>query len=303
MQAMLSLAVVILAAALVYQQIQVRKTMTDVEVIIEGLLAFDQKTFSEVEETRLSRLAAKAAQIQQRMRLESSAIHQEKETLQSLITEISHQMKTPLANISMDIDLLQEMPMTAAERHEFLGRARLSCDKLNWMTDSLINIARLETGAIELKPQPLPLMPTLEKAVCEVQSLAAKKQIEIHTAFFDDQPVLHDPRWTGEAIVNLLDNAIKYSEPGSPVQIRVERLPMFTKISVINPGTALLEEDLNQIFRRFVRGKNAADQQGAGIGLYLVRLIQEKQGGMVMADCNPDTAQTLFTLFLQNCKN
>lgn len=303
MQAILILAVVILAGELIFQRIQVRKTMMEVESIVEGLLALDLNPISDVEETRLSRLAGKAGQICQRIRLELSEIHQEKETLQSLITEISHQMKTPLANISMDIDLLREMPMTAAEHHEFLSRARLSCDKLNWMTDSLINIARLETGAIELKPRPLSLRPTLEKAVCEIQSLAAKKQIQVHMERFNDQPVLHDPRWTGEAIVNLLDNAVKYSEAGSYVRIVVERLPVFTKINVINPSTALLEEDLNQIFRRFVRGKNAADQQGAGIGLYLVRLIQENQGGMVMADCNPDRSEVTFTLFLQNCKN
>ena len=173
---------------------------------------------------------------------------------------------------------------------------------MKWMMDSLVNISRLEVGAIVLNPVQTSIKQTLQDAIGSVYALASRKQSTIKTTQFDDITAFHDKKWTVEALVNILENAVKYSPSESDILIEVEVLTLYIKIDITDYGMGIDSSEWNLIFKRFYRGKNTENSEGVGIGLYLARLILEKQGGYIMV--NSEIGQfTTFSVFLQNCKN
>ena len=227
---------------------------------------------------------------------------EEKETIQGFISDMSHQMKTPLSAISMYADLLSEGKTSADEQKEFLSRIKTSTDKLQWMMDCLIKMSRLEVGAIQLAPAYEDIKQTISDAIGNVLAAASKKNINVFVADFETAPLYHDRKWTREAIANVLENAVKYSEPDGKIDISIEPMPIYTKIIITDYGVGIEKSDWNMIFKRFYRGQNVKDKEGAGLGLYLAALIMERQGGYIMVDSIP-CEFTSFSLFLQNCKN
>lgn len=254
-----------------------------------------------VADSRISKLTHKAEKIIQRNEMEMTQTAQEKEKIQSFISDLSHQMKTPLSGITMYTDLLLEEDITASEQQEFLSRMKVGADKLQWMMDSLIKISRLEVGAIELSPTPSGIKQTISDSISSVYSAASKKDVSIQTTGFEDISVLQDRKWTCEAVTNILENAVKYSQPNQNIDIAVERLPLYTKISITDHGIGILPDEWNLIFKRFYRGKNVKNVEGAGLGLYLASLILQKQGGYILVDSKVGH-YTTFSMFLQNCK-
>jgi signal transduction histidine kinase len=211
-------------------------------------------------------------------------------------------MKTPLSGISMYADLLIEGDLSADEEQEFLSRMKSSTEKLQWIMDALIKMSRLEVGAIQLTPIEASIKQTISDAIGSVIAAAAKRNIDITVTEFEDMPLHHDKKWTREAIVNVLENAVKYSAPDGKIEISIEPLPLYTKINVINNGIGIIKDDWHLIFKRFYRGQNVKDNDGAGLGLYLAALIMEKQDGYIMVDSVPGDF-TAFSLFFQNRVN
>lgn len=275
----------------------VRDTFNAIDTVLDRILARDVPSpAAQTGERRISKLTHKAARIMDMCRLEAARGQEEKETIQSLIADMSHQMKTPLAGISMYTDILLEGRASPEEQQEFLSRMKNSTEKLQWIMDGLIKMSRLEAGAIQLKPAPAGIAQTIAGAVQSVAAVAAQKNICISAANFDDILLLHDKKWTREAIVNILENAIKYS--ATEIKIDLQQLPVYAKITISDNGAGIPKSDWNQIFKRFYRGQNAKDSEGAGLGLYLVSLIMEKQSGYVMVDSAPGRG-TAFSLFLR----
>ncbi len=233
--------------------------------------------------------------------LDISQTTREKDTIQSFISDMSHQMKTPLSGVTMYTDLLLEGNITLSEQQEFLSRIKAGTEKLQWMMDSLIKMSRLEVGAIEFSPTSVGIKQTLSDCISSVYSAASKKNISIQTAYFEDIFVLHDRKWTCEAMTNILENAVKYSQPNHSIEIAVESLPLYTKISITDYGIGIPSDEWNLIFKRFYRGKNVRTVDGAGLGLYLASVIFQKQGGYILVDSKIGH-YTTFSMFLQNCK-
>ncbi|HWQ77140.1 MAG TPA: HAMP domain-containing sensor histidine kinase [Syntrophomonas sp.] len=280
----------------------VRKSFDSIDRVLDSVLARNTELpFELAADNRLSKLTHKAIKIIQMNALDISQTTQEKEIIQSFIADMSHQMKTPLSGVAMYTDLLLEGCMTEAERQEFLARIKTGTEKLQWMMDSLIKMSRLEVGAIELSPVPAGIKQTISDSISGVYGAAAKKNISIQTAYFEDIALLHDRKWTCEAITNILENAIKYSPADGEIKISVEALPIYTKINITDYGIGISPDEWNSIFKRFYRGRNAKGADGAGLGLYLASLIFQKQGGYILADSKPGK-YTTFSMFLQNCK-
>ncbi|MBE1553960.1 sensor histidine kinase [Sporosarcina limicola] len=252
-------------------------------------------------DSRLSKLTHKANKILHMTTSDFTQTTQEKETIQSFISDMSHQMKTPLSGVSMYTDLLLEGNVTATEQQEFLSRIKVGTEKLQWMMDSLVKVSRLEVGAIELLPVPAAIKQTITDSISSVYGAAVKKSISIKSAYFEDVLLLHDRKWTCEAMTNLLENAVKYSPSDSEINISVESLPIYTKIIVTDYGIGIPFAEWNSIFKRFYRGQNTKGVDGAGLGLYLASLIFQKQGGYILVDSKPGQ-HTTFSMFLQNCK-
>ncbi len=250
-------------------------------------------------EDRISKLNHKAHRILERTLSEAGQLQDEKESIQGFISDMSHQMKTPLSGISMYSELLKSEKLSDQDRQEFLERIHALSGKLQWMMNSLIKMSRLEVGAITLSPVNAEIRQTIGNSVESIISAAAKKNINIRVEDFENILLYHDKKWTAEAIANVLENAVKYSPPDSEIQIRVETLSLYTKIMITDHGIGIKKTDFNLIFKRFYRAENAKDSEGSGLGLYLVSLILEKQGGYIMVDSEPG-AWTTFSLFLQN---
>lgn len=301
--------ILVLGAALLYGLIwffcrkKLHETYSQIEAVLDGYLEeSDALPPAPEEETRLSKLRHKAARLARQNRLDAVRSAGEKEAIQSFLSALSHQMKTPLSGVALYSDLLLEGGLSEEEAMEFLLRLRQGVNQLEWMLDSLLRLSRLETGAITLSPIPREIRQTILDSVEAARGLAGKRQMTLRMHPFSDEELCHDRKWTGEALTNLLENAIKYGEAGSEIVISLEQLPSFIKINVSNRGEPIPKEEWNPIFQRFYRGTNARDKEGAGLGLYLTALVMERQGGYCMVHSAPsgakNTALTTFSLGL-----
>lgn len=201
----------------------------------------------------------------------------------ALVTDISHQLKTPLASLKMCYEIADTGSFTKEEQQSFLLQGFHEVEKLENLTKSLIQLSRLEANMIQIEKRKESLKKTLLGAVNGVYMKAYDKNISISVNEFDDEQVIQDSRWTQEALLNVLDNAVKYSERGTAVEIRVMTMVSYFLIEIEDQGIGITREEMNQIFKRFYRGSSSAVQEteGSGVGLYLARKILEDQGGSI----------------------
>ncbi len=216
------------------------------------------------------------------MKLKSDTLSEERDNTKSLVTDISHQLKTPLSALKSCFAVYKEAD-SIEERTEFVNRCEAQIDKLEALTASLINISRLETGIITLEETETSVTDILIQSINSVYYKAADKNINIVTEEFEDVTVNADKKWTAEAIANIIDNAVKYSPAGTDIKLRVIKMFSFVRIEIEDSGTGIPRSERNRVFERFYRG-NSADvkkQDGTGVGLYLTRRLIENQGGTV----------------------
>lgn len=232
-----------------------------------------------------AQLAEQLARMGEAFGVLKSKLVEEKENTKGLVTDISHQLKTPVAALELSCELLQDETLDEKERREFLERSGRETRRLGQLVETLSNLSRLEADMITLSPKEADLKETLIRAVNGVYMKAEKKEIEIELRDFAAVRIVHDVRWTAEAVSNVLDNAVKYSPPGTKIQIRVNTLVSYVVIEVEDEGIGIPKSEYAEVFKRFYRGRCAAveKEEGAGVGLYLVRKILEGQGGSVRA--------------------
>ncbi|MDD6646745.1 MAG: ATP-binding protein [Firmicutes bacterium] len=217
-----------------------------------------------------------------KLKMKTQQLDSEQDSTKTLVTDISHQLKTPISAMKTCFDMYLEAD-SQEEKDEFLYRSMAQMDRLESLAAALINISRLETGMIELKTEKASLTEIIITALNTVYQKSIDKSIVIETDEFDDMCLELDSRWTAEAIANLLDNGIKYSPAGSRIEIRVSRLYSFVRIEIEDRGIGIPKNEQNRIFRRFYRGDNdtVRAQEGSGVGLYLSRTIIERQDGTI----------------------
>lgn len=264
-----------------------RKELRDQEAflisLLERCLSDDYGFLEDPEEMsclRRSGLADVFLKLAGKLRLKSEALAEERDHTKTLVTDISHQLKTPLAALKSCFSVYRESE-TETEREEFGARCFYQLQKLENLTASLINLSRLESAMIRLQPSAVSLTDLLVDAVNGVYEKAAAKHIAIDTEEFPDTLLLLDRKWTAEALFNILDNAVKYSPADSLVAIRAHFLYSFVRVEIEDQGIGIPKEEYNKIFKRFYRGQQETVQntEGSGIGLYLSRKILEEQGG------------------------
>lgn len=214
---------------------------------------------------------------------------QEKQETKTLVTDISHQLKTPVAALNSCFEVLKNEDLTKDERREFEGRLEEQMQSLGQLVEALVNISRMETGMIELKLTEGRIFDVILEAVNRVWVKAQKKEIEIEMEAEDkleDLILPLDSKWLCEALINLLDNAVKYSPPGTTVTIRAARMASFLRIEIQDQGIGIARENYHKVFQRFYRGdeKEVQKEEGSGVGLYLARKIIEGHHGTISLD-------------------
>ncbi|MNI45880.1 Alkaline phosphatase synthesis sensor protein PhoR [compost metagenome] len=235
------------------------------------------------DETSLSSLEHKLLRYIEISQASSRNLEAEKNTVKELISDISHQTKTPLANIMLYSQLLAETPDLSGDTLLLLRQIEVQSEKLEWLITSLIKLSRLETGLITLQGEVRPILETITNALSHIQSQAVHKRISIEIACDPSIRASHDYKWTPEALLNLLENAVKYTGEGGSIRITAQSNEMFTRIDVTDNGIGIPKEELEHIFKRFYRGQGARDYEGIGLGLYLTRKMITLQGGYITA--------------------
>lgn len=225
-------------------------------------------------------------------------VNAEKEKLKELVSDISHQTKTPLANIKLYLEkLIDEADTTNSI--ETIDKMSKQVDKLDFLLHSMVKISRLETGTIKIQKRKNSISDTLATAIGAVVPKADKKNIQIHVEYDETLFLNHDKKWTSEAIFNILDNAIKYTESGGFVYVSAEREEIFTKISIQDTGKGIAIERQGTVFNRFYREPEVHANEGVGIGLYLAREIISIQNGYIEIQSKVGKG-SIFTIYLPN---
>ena len=214
-----------------------------------------------------------------------------------LVSDVSHQVKTPVSNLRMVTDTLLTRPVTEEERREFLQGIRTQTDKLDFLFQSLVKTSRLEVGTIRLEKKDTPLIDTLAMACSGIVYAAEKKEIAVTVDCPEDLRISHDSKWTAEALFNLLDNAVKYTQAGGTIHVSVEQWEMYLKLDVADTGKGIPESNQAAVFRRFYREEEVHQEPGVGIGLYLAREIVTRQGGYIKLTSEVGKGST-FSVFL-----
>lgn len=253
----------------------------------------------DLHEKRESRIASQLSLILHNAYFKENQAVSEKNQVMELISDLSHQLKTPLANIVMNMEILENDTLKPDEQREFLRHTRIQADKMQWLMDNLLKASRLENGMIDFQAQNTGIKETIAKAVSCVYAQASKKQIHLSVEEFQDFTLYHNPKWTAEAMVNLLENAIKYSPQNGHVQIHISRLDIYSRIIISDTGPGIPENEYNRIFWRFYRGKKAEQEEGSGLGLYLAQLILQCEKGYITVSSKVGQGSS-FSVFLLN---
>lgn len=247
------------------------------------------------DESQISRTEQKLAQYLSASVLSRTSLDEDRARIQSLIGDISHQTRTPIANILLYTSLLDEESLTE-EQHALAKQACQQAEKLRFLIDSLVKTSHLETGLVQVHPVTSPLAPMLESLYQTYLPAAQDKNIVL-TVASTTVSAHFDPKWTTEAVGNLIDNAIKYTPKGGTVQLTVQDAPMYCAVCVADSGPGIAETEHAKIFARFYRAPSAAQIPGVGIGLYLTRQILRAQNGYIKVSSAPGKG-AVFSAFL-----
>lgn len=231
------------------------------------------------------------------MQENKNSIAKERADLQELISDISHQVKTPIANLKMINNTLLENEVPPQKQKEFLTAQASQLDKLDFLMQAMIKTSRLETGVISLEQKQQPVYDTLAAALGGILLNAEKKQIDVQVECPEHLDARHDRKWTSEALFNILDNAVKYTPAGGQIHVSVEGWEMYVKIDIADTGIGISEQHQGTIFKRFYREDAVHDVDGIGIGLYLAREIVTLQGGYIWVVSEVGKGST-FSVFL-----
>lgn len=297
----LVLCLAVLAVGTAYFLWQWKKMDYILDQFWKGNLSGDEDTpyNLDISETRESRVISQLKRILTSARFKEQQAIEEKNQTMELVSDLSHQFKTPLANIIMNTELLLDPALGEDKRKEFLMHTKSQADKLQWLMADLLKASRLENGMIRFDAENTGIKETIARALGSVYAQASSKNIELVVDEFEDFKLYHNPKWTAEAMSNILENAIKYSPESSSIRITLTKLDIYTRITISDMGIGIPESEYNLIFKRFYRGKKVEQQEGSGLGLYLAQLILQCENGYITVSSKVGEGSS-FSIFLVN---
>ena len=294
---LLALAVLALLAAAgiaLWTHLRSRRMLNTLDRMLDDAIRGDFQE-SLYDESRLSALETRMAHYLSASTVSAKNLAEEKDKIKTLIGDISHQTKTPVANLLLYAQLLEEQDLPPESR-AYVSALEGQAEKLRFLIDALVKTSRLETGILAMAPAANPLQSLLDGAVAQAAPKAEAKGILL-TVEPAALTARFDPKWTTEALYNLVDNAVKYTPAGGSVTLRAREYELFCRIDVTDTGPGIPEAEQAKIFQRFYRSPAVSGEEGVGIGLYLARQIAAGQGGYLKVTSRPGEGST-FSLFL-----
>ena len=291
----IALSAVLLAAAIIlFDRYRLRRTMDMLDHMLDEAIA-GAFAASHFDESRLSAVEAKMRRYLEGSGVTKARLAEQQARVQALIADISHQTKTPISNILLYAALLGDKPLPDDCR-DCVQALSAQADKLRFLIEALVKAGRLETGVIAVHPKADSVAALVADALDEAAPKAQAKGITLSGTDVDASACF-DCKWTGEALGNLLDNAIKYTPAGGSVTVSVVPYELFCRIDVADTGIGLTEDESARVFERFYRAPATHDAPGVGLGLYLAREIAAANGGYIKVSSRPGAGST-FSLFL-----
>ena len=284
------------AGFFIWSRISTGKTLDRVEELIDK--AIDGETFQEsFSEERTSRLETKLTEYLRASGVSALNVKNERDKIKTLIADISHQTKTPIANLVLHGELLKESDLNP-EQEECVDAILRESDKLRFLIDALVKLSRLENGILSLAPAKESISSIVTEVAAEMRGKADKKGLYLKADLpAEDISASFDRKWTAEALINIVDNAVKYTQSGG-ITLSVKDYEMFACILVKDTGIGIAEEDITKIFGRFNRLESSRNEEGVGIGLYLAREIVRLEGGYMKVSSKPGKGSE-FCVFLK----
>lgn len=209
-----------------------------------------------------------------------SLLQQDKIQLTDAISDISHQLKTPLTSMTVMADLLRDPELPQAKRTEFTRNIRIQLERIDWLVTSLLKLSKIEAKTVSFKKDRVPVNMLVQKALepvlipMDIKDISVSVQGEDTVAFVGDLP------WTAEALINILKNCVEHTEEGGAIAISFSENVLFTEIIIEDNGKGIPKEDLPYIFKRFYKGKNASEGS-IGIGLSMAHSMITSQNGVI----------------------
>lgn len=225
----------------------------------------------------------------------SETEHKAKEFLKDTISDISHQLKTPLAALAMYQEIIENEPENVDIVKQFSTKMGTSLKRMEQLILSMLKITRLDTGNIVFEKSSCHVAELIAHSINELITRAENENKEIFIDGNPEQLLVCDMEWTGEAIGNIVKNALDHTQSGGEVHITWERTPAMLRIFIADNGGGIAPEDIHHIFKRFYRSKHSLDTQGIGLGLALAKSIIEGQGGVISVQSELSSG-TIFTL-------
>lgn len=265
---------------------------------LDDMIDGNERVFADLEaETSFARISHRLERLYNIMQISRHKVENEKAELQALVSDISHQTKTPIANLKMINDTLLTRKIPEEKQKEFLQATASQLDKLDFLIQAMVKTSRLETGVVKLEKKATSFPDTLTAAINSVLVPLEKKEIVLSVDCPDNLIFAHDSRWTAEALYNILDNAVKYTSDHGYIRIDVQEWEMYFKIDIADTGRGIPEKEQAAIFKRFYREETVHDIDGIGIGLYLAREIITMQGGYIKVSSAVGSG-SIFSVFL-----
>ncbi len=276
-----------------WRNIKIKKTLKKIDDMLD--LATTCKLSQErFDESMLSKVESKFNRYLLGLASSEINLHQQKKNIEVLVSDISHQIKTPIANISLYSELLIENPS-----EEYINQIIFQTEKLKFLIQSLVKTSRLENGIIKLIPSNNNINVIIESIIKSTEYKAKDKDKNIKIVYREEgeHMAFFDPKWTEEAIYNIVDNSIKYSRDNGEIRIIVTEYPLFIRIDIIDNGIGISEDEMTKIFKRFYRSERVSAIEGVGIGLYLAREIIQGENGYIKVESQVGKGST-FSIFL-----
>lgn len=293
---LISISAILLGGFFILCLFRLSRTLTRLDQMLDSALenTFEENAF---DESRLSALETKLHHFLSASRARSSRTVSERDQVQTLIGDISHQTKTPIANLRLYSDLLAEqsgLPESAQLLADEIGRQSA---KLDFLIQSLIKASRLENGIVQVSPETSAMDVLLESAALGVLKKAQNRSVTLIMDVPQNLSACFDLKWTAEALYNILDNALKYTPAGGEIRVTAQAYELFCRIDVSDTGIGISEDEIPKIFSRFYRSSAVSQEEGVGIGLYLSREIITLQGGYIKVSSEPGKG-SCFSVFL-----
>lgn len=252
------------------------------------------------EEGDFAMLTSNFNNMSNRLKLTLESLKEDKLFLKNIISDISHQLKTPLSSLSAINDiLLEDKSITSDTSRDFLVKSRSQLDRIEWLIVNLLKMARLEAGAVIFKAESFPVINSVKRAVSSLIYKSQEKKIDINIIGSDSIQLCGDEEWIAEALSNIIKNSIEHTGTGGRITVGLTETSIFTSIVIEDNGEGIDEKDLPHIFERFYKGSNSVKAESVGIGLALCKLIIEAQNGSIYVTSKKGKGSKFTITFLK----